>query len=144
MQIRSSNKEQPEINLTSLIDVVFLLLIFFMISTTFERSSTLKVSLPEATSSAVENQPATIVLAIDSLGRMAVDDRPVAGSDAVALNTALAAVWDDDGNDSLIIEADAETAHRFVVMAMDVASQLGITKLSIATINIDAGGTDQP
>ena len=110
MRLRSSTKEQPEINLTSMIDVVFLLLIFFMISTTFERTSTLKVSLPEASSSEVENQPKTIVLAIDSLGRMAIDDGPVTSSDSVALSTALEAAWDSENNDALIIQADAETA----------------------------------
>lgn len=134
MQLRKANREIPEVNLTSLIDVVFLLLIFFMISTTFEQAAGLKVSLPEAETAVSENQPVALVLAIDDKGTMALDNRRLAGNDADTLRNALNDIESDRLQSGLIIHADAEVAHRYVVTALDVASKLGISNLSIATL----------
>ena len=134
MQLRQKSNEIPELNLTSLIDVVFLLLIFFMISTTFEQAAGLKVSLPEAETAESQQQLTAIVLAIDEQGSMALDNSRLNESDADALRMALENVDQGRLERGLIIHADAEVAHRFVVTAMDVASKLGITNLSIATL----------
>lgn len=138
MQLRSNQKEQPDINLTSLIDVVFLLLIFFMISTTFEQSSALQVALPEASDNVPEQAKQAVVLAIDARGNMALDERRLSDNGEVALRTALTEALPEIRRSSLLISADADVAHRHVVAVMDMAGQLGITNLSIATIEEDS------
>jgi biopolymer transport protein ExbD len=126
--------EDPEINLTSLIDVVFLLLIFFMVSTTFEQQASLKVALPEASAEpARESDIVRLELIIDSQGQMFVNDRQLVNSDADTLRAALLEAAGDDRDQPLVLRADAQTPHHFVVTAMDVTGQLGFTRLSIAT-----------
>lgn len=134
MQLGKSDKEQPEINLTSLIDVVFLLLIFFMISTTFEQTSSLQINLPEVAEEQSEQRTQPVVLAIDARGNMALNDNRLPGNDAENVRRALNRVLGDIQRTSLVISADAEVAHKHVVTVMDMAGELGITNLSIATI----------
>ncbi len=137
MQLRTSQKEQTEVNLTPLIDVVFLLLIFFMISTTFEQSASLQVSLPQAAEGETEQQSNPVVLAIDALGNMALDERRLDGNDPATVRAALSASLPAIQATTLVIHADAEVAHKHVVTVMDSAGELGITNLSIATIDQD-------
>ncbi len=138
MQLRaSSNSEDPEISLTSLIDVVFLLLIFFMVSTTFEHQAVLKVDLPEAQNvSAMEDQPDSFELVIDAKGQFYLNDRQLIDGKRSTLQAAFIEAAGDDRNIPVILRADAETPHHFVVTAMDVTAQLGFSRLSIATEQI--------
>lgn len=134
MKLQNHTKEEPTVDLTSLIDVVFLLLIFFMVSTTFERQALLKVDLPEA--SEVEDQtdvPDSLELVIDDEGRMFLNDQRLVDSDARTLRAAIQEQAGDNRSVPLILRADRETPHHHVVTAMDVAAQLGFTNLSIAT-----------
>lgn len=134
MKLATRRGEEPEVNLTSLIDVVFLLLIFFMVSTTFERQAALRIDLPEA--SAVEqqvDQPEKLELVIDSAGRMYLNDRQLVDPEPATIRAALAEAAGQDRSLPVIIRADAQTPHHFVVTAMDVTGQLGFTRLSIAT-----------
>ena len=138
MKLQHHAKEEPTVDLTSLIDVVFLLLIFFMVSTTFERQALLKVDLPEA--SAVEErveQPETLELVIDDAGRIFLNNQRVVDSRAATLRAALEQAAGDNRTLPLILRADRETPHHFVVTAMDVAAQLGFRNLSIATDRSD-------
>jgi len=133
MQLRSSQPEDPEISLTSLIDVVFLLLIFFMVSTTFEHQAVLKVDLPEASEvSTPENQPDSFELVIDKNGQFYLNDRQLIDGRPQTVRAALMEAAGDDRNMPIVLRADSETPHHFVVTAMDVAAQLGFQKLSIA------------
>lgn len=133
MQLRSSQPEDPEISLTSLIDVVFLLLIFFMVSTTFEHQAVLKVDLPEASEvSTAENQPDSFELVIDKNGQFYLNDRQLIDGKPQTVRAALMEAAGDDRNVPIVLRADSETPHHFVVTAMDVAAQLGFHKLSIA------------
>jgi biopolymer transport protein ExbD len=130
--------EEPTVDLTSLIDVVFLLLIFFMVSTTFEHQALLKVDLPEA--SEVEDrteQPESLELVIDSEGRMYLNDRRLVDSEDRTLRAAIEEAVGGERSAPLILRADRQTPHHFVVTAMDVAAQLGFTNLSIATDRVD-------
>ena len=137
MQLRASSTEDPEISLTSLIDVVFLLLIFFMVSTTFERQAVLRVDLPEAKNvSAQENQPVTFELVIDRNGQFYLNERQLIDGKPATLRAAFDEAAGEDRNIPIILRADAETPHHFVVTAMDVTAQLGFTRLSIATERI--------
>ena len=124
--------------MTSLIDVVFLLLIFFMVSTTFERQALLKVDLPEA--SVVEEiaeTPDSLELVIDDEGRMYLNDQQLIDSEARTIRAAIEQQAGESRNIPLILRADRLTPHHHVVTAMDVAAQLGFSNLSIATDRTD-------
>ncbi|MEJ2535349.1 MAG: biopolymer transporter ExbD [Gammaproteobacteria bacterium] len=139
MRLSTRTTEDPEINLTSLIDVVFLLLIFFMVSTTFERQAALKIDLPEA--SAMEqpsDDPKRLELAIDREGRMFLNDRQLVDSTAATIRAALEEQAGEVRDLPVVIRADSETPHHFVVTAMDVTGQLGFKRLSIATERDDS------
>ena len=138
MRLQHHSTEEPTVDLTSLIDVVFLLLIFFMVSTTFEREALLKVDLPEA--SEVEDRaevPESLELVIDSEGRMFLNDRRLVDSEEGTVRAAIQEAAGTERNLPLILRADRMTPHHFVVTAMDVAAQLGFSNLSIATDRSD-------
>ena len=126
--------EEPSMLMTSMIDVVFLLLIFFMVSTTFDRHAKLKVELPEASAKQTQQQQQTIVLSIDAKGNYFINDRQLVNTRLETLKTALQKTLADEKDVPLVLRADAKTPHQAVVRAMDAASQLGLTRLSIATI----------
>jgi len=139
MNLRPGYKEENvEVNLTPLIDVVFLLLIFFMVSTTFDRHAKLKVSLPEASTKATQQQDNPIVLSIDAKGNYFLNDRQIVNQQLGTLKQAmLKTIGTTDtkiADVALVLRADANTPHQSVVRAMDAASQIGLTKLSIATV----------
>lgn len=137
MQLRASRPEDPDINLASLIDVVFLLLIFFMVSTTFERPAALRVDLPEAENvTVIQDQPVTFELVIDSNGQYYLNDRQLVDGRPVTLRAAFVEAAGEDRNIPVILRADAQTPHRYVVTAMDVTAKLGFSRLSIATEKI--------
>ena len=134
MKLRHNAEQDPEINLTSLIDVVFLLLIFFMVSTTFERQAALKIDLPEASAEAEPSQDTRkLELIIDREGHMYVNDQALVDSKPATIEAALTEATQGKHDIPIILRADADTPHHFVVTAMDVAGQLGFTRLSIAT-----------
>ena len=131
-------KEEPTVDMTSLIDVVFLLLLFFMVSTTFERQALMKVELPEA--SAVEDRvdvPDGLELVIDGEGRMYLNDQRLIDSEPRTIRAAMQQEAGENRDLPLILRADRQTPHHYVVTAMDVAAQLGFRNLSIATDRAD-------
>jgi len=136
MDLRPNHKKEPdiEVNLTPLIDVVFLLLIFFMVSTTFDRHAKLKVQLPQANAQAEQKVVNPVVLSIDSKGKYYIDDRQVVNEKMETLKRALEKTVDGRTDVTLLLRADGRAAHQSVVRAMDAAAQLGLTKLSIATV----------
>ena len=134
MRLQHYDKEEPTVDLTSLIDVVFLLLIFFMVSTTFERESVLKVDLPEASSvEQREEIPDSLELVIDSEGRMYLNDQRLIDSADPTIRAAIEQMAGEERDLPMVLRADRLTPHHFVVTAMDVAAQLGFVNLSIAT-----------
>ena len=135
MNLRPGHKEESvEVNLTPLIDVVFLLLIFFMVTTTFDRHAKLKVSLPESSQKSTQQQSDPLVLSIDAKGNYFINGRQVVNQSLDTLKQALQKVIGENTDMALVLRADANTPHKAVVRAMDAASQLGLTKLSIATV----------
>jgi len=134
LRLQNHVKEDPTVDLTSLIDVVFLLLIFFMVSTTFERESVLKVDLPEASAVADREEiPDSLELVIDAQGRMYLNDQRLIDSEERTIRAAIEQLAGERRDLPLVLRADRETPHHFVVTAMDVAAQLGFLNLSIAT-----------
>lgn len=135
MKLRTPKRRELVVDITPLIDVVFLLLIFFMVSTTFERQAKLKISLPEASSQAQPPDAQSIVIAIDAAGHYHINDRQLVNTQKETLKLALQKTVGDNKDISLILRADGRTPHQAVVNAMDVAAQLGLTHLSIATLD---------
>lgn len=135
MKLQVQQDEEPEINLTSLIDVVFLLLIFFMVSSTFERQTLLRVDLPEAAMAQSERVPDLVELIIDREGQYYISDRMLADDRKSTLQLAIREAFEERPDATLVIRADAEAHHRLVVRAMDAASAEGIVRLSIATVD---------
>ncbi|MEE9302267.1 MAG: biopolymer transporter ExbD [Thiotrichaceae bacterium] len=135
MNFRSAQSEdEVDINLTSLIDVVFLLLIFFMVTTTFEKDSKIKIQLPTASSSRPEAQQNVIELLIDSKGRYYIDKKEVVNTRPETLFRAMSITLDQlDKTPSLVITADANANYQSVITAMDIAGRLELTNFSLAT-----------
>jgi biopolymer transport protein ExbD len=133
VKFRRSTRPEDSVNLTPLIDVVFLLLIFFMVSTTFTRETELSVNLPEASAEPREDRPEQLEVLIDVEGRYAVNGRLLVND---RLETLVAALREESGGDltrPLVISADARTPHQAVVRAMEAAGNAGLVQLSIAT-----------
>ncbi len=139
MNLRTRRSQPPEINLTSLLDVVFLLLIFFMVSTTFkdeagQEQTRLRVTLPQAQG---QDQPAkeaeSIRIIIDRNGTFYVNDRLVVDQQAMTLVRALTGAVNQRKGMPVLIQADANTPHQAVMTALDAAAEVGLNKVSFAT-----------
>lgn len=133
MNFSRAELDRLEVNITPLIDVVFLLLIFFMVTTTFNQQAELRVDLPEASAEEQTLDVIPIEITIDTAGIYFVNGASLSKNDASGLMQSLQKILDSDEERSVIIRADATTPHQAVVTAMDAVSRLGISKLSIAT-----------
>ncbi|MCH8334881.1 MAG: biopolymer transporter ExbD [Proteobacteria bacterium] len=139
MKLKTRARAEPDINLTSLIDVVFLLLIFFMVSTSFVKQSQISIRLPGAESVAiVEQQAEQLDIMITEQGTFLVNGRELINSRPETIRNALQKVSGGNTSLPLTISADANTRHQYVVTAMDVAGKLGFVKIRIATVNNSA------
>ena len=136
MNLRRQSIEEPQVNLTSLIDVVLLLLVFFMVSTSFVRHAQLKVRLPESSS---EVEPVQMIplleIIITADGDFWVNDQQLINNDPKTLRIALADIAGEDRALPVTIRADARSTHQVVVTAMDVVARLGFSQVNIATSN---------
>lgn len=131
--LRTKRDHDLDLNITPLIDVVFLLLIFFMISTTFQRESEITIELPESAGDIAETDKKVIEISIDNQGRYFVNQRRIKDSDIKTLKKAITITRGDAKDPKLIISADKMTPHQSVVRAMDAARQLGLVHLTFAT-----------
>ena len=132
MKFRSTERDSPEISLTPLIDVVFLLLIFFMVSTTFEQHSELGIELPDASADASARDDAVIDVVIDAEGNVYVEGRPLTDPRLEPLQRALAEAAAGLDSPPVVIGADARTPHQSVVTVMDAARRAGLYRLTFA------------
>lgn len=138
MQFRRQRKEEENINLTPLIDVVFLLLIFFMVSTTFTKETHLTVTLPTSEGELQPQSKEPLIVVIGADGSFGVNGNGLINTEAATLKRGLIEVAGDNRDQPFIITADAKTPHQSVVTAMDVAGQLGFVNLSITTQQTEA------
>ncbi len=120
-------------NVINLIDVLLLLLIFFMLTTTFTQTSQLTLTLPEASSGQPPVQPKQVEMVISAQGQFSVNDRSLINNELDTVIAALREVTAGDTAQPLVITADANVAHQFVVRAMDAAGQVGFANLSLTT-----------
>jgi biopolymer transport protein ExbD len=140
MNLKPREREEPEIQMIPLVDVVLLLLIFFMVSSTFSYEGRLKVQLPEA--SAVPSSPGRndpIIVTVTAQGSYRVNERSLINNSPDTLRAALLKVAGSTRETPITIRADARATHQSVVTAMDVAGRLGFSQINIATIGQDGG-----
>ncbi|GGO80372.1 biopolymer transporter ExbD [Marinobacterium nitratireducens] len=133
MKFERRRQEEVSVNLTPLIDVVFLLLIFFMVSTTFTRETHLEVDLPEASAEPGEASRDLLEVLVNAQGQYSINGKPLVNSEPDTLRKALQQEAGSDRDQPLLITADGATPHQSVVTVMDVAGQLGFVHLSITT-----------
>ena len=133
MNLRQAGGDEPEVNLTPLIDVVFILLIFFMVSTTFQKESEIKIELPEASADPVEEKKDVLELVIDAEGRYFIEQQQVVNTELDTLKKAISKFLGDRTTIPVVIRADRQTPYESVVRAMDATSQLGLVQMSLAT-----------
>ena len=133
MQFRRQNREDVSVNLTPLIDVVFLLLIFFMVSTTFTRETRLNITLPEAEGSPAAQPDKQVKVVVGANGRYSVNGRVLSKNDTDTLRSVLLRKAEKGTDIPFTITADAEASHQAVVRVMDVAGRIGFTNINITT-----------
>ncbi|MBB5206954.1 ExbD/TolR family protein [Chiayiivirga flava] len=126
--------DDPEIGLIPLIDVVLTLIIFFVVTTTFQDRSAMRVELPQAAAQSAEVPKDPLLVVIDEQGRYFVGGSEVIKRDVDSLREAIGQVAGDDRERAVTLRADARTPHQAVITAMDAIGQLGFTRLSIATV----------
>ncbi len=135
MNFRGKKKRSVEVTLTPMIDVVFLLLIFFMVTTTFNRETQLNVTLPEANGSENSDFDKVINLTIDAEGIYYVNNRQLVNQKLATLKKALLQAGENPRELPFIISADAKTPHQSVISALDVAGQIGFKQIIFAAKN---------
>ncbi|MDH3506810.1 MAG: biopolymer transporter ExbD [Gammaproteobacteria bacterium] len=140
MNLQSRSKEEPEVNLTSLIDVVLLLLVFFMVSTSFVRETEISLRLPQArTQTEPVVQADSLEIIVTETGGYFVNGRALVNSERSTLRTAIERTIGESRDLPVFVRADALATHQAVVTAMDVAGQLGFVQISIATVTPPEG-----
>lgn len=139
MKLSLRPKAEPEVNMTSLIDVVLLLLVFFMVSTSFVKQSQISIRLPKADSSAIVEEVAEqLDIMITEQGTFLINGRELINNRPETIRNALQKLSAGNTRMPLTISADGNTPHQYVVTAMDVAGKLGFVKINIATMNDSA------
>ena len=135
MNFRPPRERELDINLTPLIDVVFLLLIFFMVSTTFIKESQIKLTLPQASATAKDDPAAQISVAIDQGGNVFVNEKALINSSVETVRAALQEAQGEAEDPAVIISADAASSYQAVVDVMDAARQAGLFRVTFPTRN---------
>lgn len=135
MNLRTRPREEPEVNLTSLIDVVLLLLVFFMVSTSFLKATEIRLQLPQAEAVPRVEPAVEIEIMISAAGDYFVDGQELVNRRAETLQRALEQVAGEQRELPVTIRADGRASHQSVVTAMDIVGRLGFSRIMIATVN---------
>lgn len=133
MNFRPRAKEEPEINLIPFIDVLLVVLIFLMLTTTYSKFTEMQLKLPVADTDAARDYPKEVVVAVSSDGRYMVNKQPVGGRTPEVLATALSEVAKAGKDSVVIISADATATHQSVVTVMEAARSVGLSQITFAT-----------
>ncbi|HCS13982.1 MAG: biopolymer transporter ExbD [Zetaproteobacteria bacterium CG06_land_8_20_14_3_00_59_53] len=132
MRLRERPKRDYTVDITPLVDIVFLMLIFFMVSTSFKVASSLKLELPTSKSQEQVSEKQEVIVSVSPSGQFYVQDEAVSDLD---LRKRILNETKGDPNMRVVLRADAKTQHRYVVRALDVLRGLGMGKVAIATVN---------
>jgi biopolymer transport protein ExbD len=133
MNFRGTSRDEPEINLIPFIDVLLVVLIFLMLSTTYSKFTELQITLPVAEADQQRNYPKEVIVAVSSDGRYMVGKLPVEGRRIEALSSAITAAAMADKDSVIIISADASASHQSVIAVMEAARRSGLTRITFAT-----------
>jgi len=139
MKFSRRRADEPEINLIPFIDVLLVVLIFLVLSTTYSKFTELQVNLPSADSEAMRDRPAEIIVAVSNDGRYAVNRQVVDGRSVELLTAAIAAAAAGRTDTVVIVSADALAAHQAVVNVLDASRRAGLVRLTFATQATQAG-----
>jgi len=140
MNFRPRQKEEPEINLIPFIDVLLVILIFLMLSTTYSKFTELQLRLPVADVEAQRNYPREVLVSVDADGGYTVNRQPIGGRDVTALASALQTAASVGKESVLIIYADAAARHQSVITVMETARRAGLSQITFATQSSAAVG----
>tara|TARA_R110000772_G_scaffold131761_1_gene240040 strand:- start:9315 stop:9746 length:432 start_codon:yes stop_codon:yes gene_type:complete len=138
VKFKRQRMDDSGVNLTPLIDVVFLLLIFFMVSTTFTKESRLNLELPSAQGDIAPQETKVLEVVIDAQGRYRLNEQALVDHSVQGLMAGMREIAGDDTELPVIITADAKSPHQSVITAMDAAGRLGFAKLSLTTQDPDS------
>ncbi len=133
MNFRPRKREEPEINLIPFIDVLLVVLIFLMLSTTYSKFTELQVKLPVADADGQRDYPKEVIVAVSADGRYAINKTPVVGRSVESVSLALADAAKAGKDSVIIISADASAAHQSVITVMEAARRAGLTQITFAT-----------
>lgn len=135
---RGKRREQPEINLIPMIDVLLVILIFLMVTTSYSRLSELKINLPQAQGGKLQEKPTAITVSIDAAGHYMINRKPVNFAGAGGFSQDLRRVAGGTANPMVIINADAKTPHQAVINVMEAARLAGYSRITFATQSLSA------
>lgn len=130
---RGRTHEEPEINFIPLIDVLLVIIIFLVVSATFSRINELQINLPTADATPQQDKPLVINVGIDASGKTIINDNPLADPSVETITLALRKAAGSGKEPTIIISADAKTAHQSVINVMEAARQAGLTHITFAT-----------
>ncbi len=133
MNFRKRRPEEPEINLIPFIDVLLVVLIFLMLSTTYSKFTELQIQLPVASADKPRDRPREIIVSVAADGRYAVDRKPVDGRSVERLAAELTSAAAGNTDMTVIVSADATTAHQSVINVLDAARRVGLARITFAT-----------
>jgi len=139
MNFRPRSKEEPEINLIPFIDVLLVVLIFLMLSTTYSKYTEMQLRLPVADTDAQRDYPKELIVAVNAEGDYTVDKTPVRGRDLQAISSALSEAAKGGPDTVVIISADANAKHQSVVSVMEAARRAGLSQITFATQSSQSG-----
>jgi biopolymer transport protein ExbD len=129
---RGRQREEPEINLIPLIDVLLVLLIFLMVTTSYQHYSEMQVNLPTGQGALARDKPQSITVAVAADGKMQVEQFKLAAADDQGLHAALAEAAQAHPNAVVVINADGKATQQSVVSVMEAARAVGLTQLTFA------------
>jgi biopolymer transport protein ExbD len=134
-----TESDEPEINLIAFIDILLVVLIFLMVTTTYSRFTELKVNLPTADAEKLQERPKEIIVSVASDGRYALDRQVLEGRDVESLAAALRAAAAGKADAMIIVSADAMAVHQSVINVLDAARRAGLTRITFAAQNTGGG-----
>ena len=133
MNFRPRNKDEPEINLIPFIDVLLVVLIFLMLTTTYSKFTEMQLRLPVADTDSQRDYPKEVIVAVAADGRYMVNKQPIAGRSTEAVAGAIAEAAKAGKDSVVIISADATATHQSVITVMEAARRIGLTQITFAT-----------
>jgi len=144
MNFRPGERDEPEINLIPFIDILLVVLIFLVLTTTYSKFTELKVNLPVADAQAPKQNPREVIVAVGSDGRYSINRQVLEGANVEALTRALTSAAQDNRETVIVISADAAATHQSVINVMDAARRAGLVQITFATQQTGASSRAKP